>query len=337
MKKETINYNQIKELVILANRLDQIGLYKEASVIDEILIKESGFMENLSKKIKQLGLAAGLGLGSAAVYPSITSDVEVIRRNISELNESDFEPVTIEKGQTLEDVAREYYKDIDTQTGIDIILDLNKLILNKEINPRKLKINQTINVPKIESLQQVGYEKEIGMGLTDEDSVRAPSQDLIQMLRDHEKTVLKVYDTKAKKGDYTIGIGHKLKDDELRNFLAGKPITIHGITIRPSKSGYIINAQQAEKIFKADLENTRSIIDRCNFRNLTQQQYDALTSFVFNVGSVPNSIRGLIISGQTHEVPAVMMRYNKSGGEESSGLTKRREAEAKLWNERDYS
>lgn len=67
---------------------------------------------------------------------------------------------------------------------------------------------------------------------------------------------------------------------------------------------------------------------------LTQYQYDALVSFVYNVGE-GNLQRSTLLrrlnDGRYDDVPAQLMRWTKSKGRELRGLVRRRRDEAELW------
>ena len=67
---------------------------------------------------------------------------------------------------------------------------------------------------------------------------------------------------------------------------------------------------------------------------LTQNELDALTSWTYNLG-VGNLNSSTLLkklnTGDKDSVPSEMLRWNKAAGKVLAGLTRRREAEAKLW------
>ena len=72
------------------------------------------------------------------------------------------------------------------------------------------------------------------------------------------------------------------------------------------------------------------IIDMVNVP-LAQNQFDALTSWVYNLGSsnlMSSTMLTLLNEGKYDEVPQQIKRWNKAGGKVLDGLVKRREAEA---------
>lgn len=66
---------------------------------------------------------------------------------------------------------------------------------------------------------------------------------------------------------------------------------------------------------------------------LTQAQADALTSFVYNVGpgGLDGNVGRAVREGRHKEVPTYLARWNKAGGREMAGLTRRRKAEGQLY------
>jgi len=68
--------------------------------------------------------------------------------------------------------------------------------------------------------------------------------------------------------------------------------------------------------------------------DLTQEQFDALTVWVYNLG--PTNFKNSTLlrklnSGDYSAVPTEIKRWNKAGGRVLEGLVKRREAEAKMF------
>lgn len=67
---------------------------------------------------------------------------------------------------------------------------------------------------------------------------------------------------------------------------------------------------------------------------ITQQQYDALVSFVFNIGE-GNFSRSTLLrkinAGECRAAGREFLRWDRAGGKRLRGLTKRREWESKQW------
>ena len=73
--------------------------------------------------------------------------------------------------------------------------------------------------------------------------------------------------------------------------------------------------------------------------NLNQQQFDALCSWVYNLG--PSNFKSSTLlkklnNEEFSEVPEQIKRWNKAGGKVLAGLTRRREAEALLFEGKDW-
>ena len=67
---------------------------------------------------------------------------------------------------------------------------------------------------------------------------------------------------------------------------------------------------------------------------LEQNQFDALCSWVYNLGptNLKNSTMLKVLNEEKYsDVPQEIKRWNKAGGEVLDGLIKRREAEAKMF------
>ena len=109
---------------------------------------------------------------------------------------------------------------------------------------------------------------------------------------------------------YTIGYGHYGSD---------------------VKAGMKITKKKAEELLLQDCEkaikNVNSFMSKYNFN---QNQFDALVSFAFNVGS----INQLTASGTRtlEQISSKITAYNKSGGRVIAGLVKRRAKEKELFD-----
>ena len=73
---------------------------------------------------------------------------------------------------------------------------------------------------------------------------------------------------------------------------------------------------------------------------LDQCMFDALVSWTYNLGptNLNNSTMLKVLNaGEYDEVPAQIKRWNKAGGKVLQGLIRRREAEALLFEGKDWS
>lgn len=152
------------------------------------------------------------------------------------------------------------------------------------------------------------------------------SQKGLGLLQQWEGFELKVYRDSA--GLPTIGVGHLLKKNELSS---GK-IIINGVPVKYSDG---LTEQQALDLLSQDLAPTTGAVTNGVKVTLNQNQFDALTSFTFNVGTgafTSSTLLRVLNAGQYDQVPTQLMRWTRSGGQVVQGLVNRRQNEIKLWN-----
>lgn len=132
------------------------------------------------------------------------------------------------------------------------------------------------------------------------------SQTGIDLIKKFEGCRLDAY--KCPAGVWTIGYGHTA-----------------GVTAEQK-----ISQAQAEAYLRADLEKYEKKVEKYTDRyRWTQNEFDAMVSFAYNLGSIDK----LTANGtRTKAVIAEkILLYNKAGGKVLDGLTKRRQAERKLF------
>lgn len=95
------------------------------------------------------------------------------------------------------------------------------------------------------------------------------------------------------------------------------------------KEGQKITQAEADSMLKADMAPYESRVDKYSKYNWNQNEYDALVSFAYNVGSIDQLTAGGTRSRS--EIAEKMTAYNKAAGKTLAGLTRRREAEKKLF------
>ncbi|NTU76220.1 MAG: lysozyme [Alphaproteobacteria bacterium] len=99
-----------------------------------------------------------------------------------------------------------------------------------------------------------------------------------------------------------------------------------------------ITPDQAEQLLEDDLRLVEKAVARLVKVPLTDNQFAALVSFSFNVGAANferSTLLKLLNRGWYEQVPAQFMRWNRASGEVLGGLSRRRAAEARLWNAKD--
>ena len=118
----------------------------------------------------------------------------------------------------------------------------------------------------------------------------------------------------------------------------GKPYTIgYGTTVYPDGRsvalGDVCTKEQAEEYLLHDCELFETTVNKCAPR-VNQNQFDALVSLCYNIGSAHLQNSTLIkklnrgdIAGAADE----FLRWNKAAGRVMAGLTRRRQAERKLF------
>lgn len=114
----------------------------------------------------------------------------------------------------------------------------------------------------------------------------------------------------------------------------GEPWTIgvgHTGGVRP---GQTITQDEADALLRSDLERFEKCVDGCVRGAITQQQFDALVSFAFNLGC--NALRGSTLlhklnQGDDAGAGQEFLKWDKAGGRVMAGLTRRRQAEMDLF------
>ncbi len=131
------------------------------------------------------------------------------------------------------------------------------------------------------------------------------------MIMKHEGCKLKAYLCPA--NVWTIGYGHTGKD---------------------VKQGMVIKKEEAERLLIDDLKKFCAAVERLVKVKLTDNQFAALVSFCFNIGSGAFGKSTLLrklnagdIIGAVQEFP----KWNKGGGKVLPGLVKRRGDEQRLF------
>ena len=98
--------------------------------------------------------------------------------------------------------------------------------------------------------------------------------------------------------------------------------------------GMKITKEEAEQMLVDELHEYENYINEYVTTALSQNQFDALVSWVYNLGPAnlkASTMLKVLNSGKYEDVPAQMKRWNKAGGKVLEGLIRRREAEACLF------
>lgn len=134
-----------------------------------------------------------------------------------------------------------------------------------------------------------------------------------KLLMEWEGFCNKAYKCVATEKYYTIGFGHYGKD---------------------VNKGMTITRADAEKLLEKDLRAFESKVEKYNdVYHWTQNQFDAMVLFAYNVGSIDK----LTNNGKrsVEEISRKMLEHNKSGGKVLTGLTNRRLKEQAIFNTKE--
>ena len=136
----------------------------------------------------------------------------------------------------------------------------------------------------------------------------------LAFIMEFEGVKLKAYPDPATGGEpWTVGVGH-----------TGPEVI----------EGFEITEVQALDYLRADIETAEKCINQCVTDTLTQDQFDALCSFVFNLGC-GNFRKSTLLKKINDEddigASEEFKRWSKANGKEMAGLVRRREAERDLF------
>jgi len=142
------------------------------------------------------------------------------------------------------------------------------------------------------------------------------SQEGISLIKKFEGCELEAY--KCAAGVWTIGYGHT-KDVKERDSIL---------------------KEDAESMLVHELQEYCNDVDIAVKVDLKQNEFDALVSWTYNLGPTnlnSSTMLRVLNEGNHDEVPAQMKRWNKASGEVKQGLVRRREAEALMFEGKDWS
>ena len=143
------------------------------------------------------------------------------------------------------------------------------------------------------------------------------SQGGIDLIKKFEGLKLKPYLCSA--GVPTIGYGNTFYE-------TGKKVTLNDP---------VITEKRAEELLSHLLVSFEKYVDSYCRDDISQNQFDALVSFAYNLG--PNSLKSSTLLKKVNANPtdptikAEFLKWTKAGGKVLKGLVLRREAEAALY------
>jgi len=136
------------------------------------------------------------------------------------------------------------------------------------------------------------------------------------LIKEFEGCKLKAYQCSAKK--WTIGFGNTFYED-------GSPVM----------PGHAITQEKANQLFEIIANDFSAKVAKLLTANVSDNQFGSLVSFAYNCG-VNNLQKSTLLkkvnaNPNDQSIKAEFLKWNKAGGKVLAGLTRRREAESKLY------
>ena len=112
----------------------------------------------------------------------------------------------------------------------------------------------------------------------------------------------------------------------------GSPWTIgYGHTGPEVHLGLTITQEQAEELLMEDVKKAAATVNTKVTTDITQEEFDALVDFVFNVGAGnfnASTLLKKVNTGDIHGAADEFLKWDMAAGKHIAGLLKRRHAEA---------
>ena len=112
----------------------------------------------------------------------------------------------------------------------------------------------------------------------------------------------------------------------------GDPWTIgYGHTGAEVHKGMTITQEQAEELLMQDVKKAAATVNAKVTTDITQEEFDALVDFVFNVGAGnfnASTLLKKVNSGDIQGAANEFLKWDMAAGKHMAGLLKRRHAEA---------
>ena len=136
------------------------------------------------------------------------------------------------------------------------------------------------------------------------------------LIKEFEGCKLKAYQCSAKK--WTIGFGNTFYED-------GSPVM----------PGHAITQEKANQLFEIIANDFSAKVAKLVTSKVSENQFGALVSFAYNCGLINLQKSTLLkkVNANPNDltINAEFLKWNKAGGKVLAGLTRRREAESKLY------
>ena len=142
------------------------------------------------------------------------------------------------------------------------------------------------------------------------------SNEGLSLIKKFEGCELEAY--KCSAGVWTIGYGHT----------------------KNVRKGMTISKEQADNMLLNELDEYCEHVEKAVDGTLKQNEFDALVSWTYNLGSTnlnESTMLRVLNEKDYEEVPNQLKRWNKVSGVINDGLIRRREAEALLFEGKDWT
>ena len=141
------------------------------------------------------------------------------------------------------------------------------------------------------------------------------SQEGLSLIKKFEGCELEAY--KCAAGVWTIGYG----------------------STKGVKEGDTLTKEETDNLLLHEMDEYEGYVLESVEMPLSQHQFDAIVSWTFNLG--PSNLKAstmlkVLNKGNYEDVPAQIKRWNKAGGKVLEGLIRRREAEALLFEGKEW-
>ncbi|MEL6462555.1 MAG: glycoside hydrolase family protein, partial [Cyanobacteria bacterium J06641_2] len=212
---------------------------------------------------------------------------------------------SIKSGDTLSGIAQRYLGNANRWQ--EITKDSGECFTENEA--RRLQIGQVVYLPSEKSnIQSDSNHKN-----------KKISDNGLKFIADHEGMILHLYNDPANHA--TIGVGHLVHHGP-----------INGSEPEEFKRG--ITKERAMEILRSDVITAENTVNKLVKVPLNQNQFDALVSFVFNIGETQFASSTLLTKlnqGDYNCVPSELNRWVHGSGKKLPGLINRRRDEGNLF------
>ena len=212
---------------------------------------------------------------------------------------------TIKPGDTLSGIAQRYLGKANRWQ--EITKDTGECFTENEA--RRLQIGQVVCLPSSDNnIQSDSNSKN-----------KKVSDNGLKFIADHEGMILHLYNDPANHA--TIGVGHLVHHGP-----------INGSEPEEFKRG--ITKERAMEILRSDVTTAENTVNKLVKVQLNQNQFDALVSFIFNIGETQfasSTLLSKLNQRDYNSVPSELNRWVHGSGKKLPGLINRRRDEGNLF------